>query len=374
VWAESYDRDLEDILSLQSELARAVAGRIGLRLHPPREDATAGSSPSVDPAAFEAYQKGRFHWYKLSSQHLDTALDYFQLALEKDPRFALAHEGIAAVWLMRSDAGFNSPRETILKAKTAATQALLLDDTIAEGHITLGNIKFCNDWDWDGAEQEFQTAIRLNPNSADACFFYADFLISFGRHVEAESQMTLALDLDPFNFFFHCFRGWHQIYLRRFDDAIAQLRKTAKAESNFSSAHLGLWGAFYKKRLYGEALAAARQFFMTLNDTEVADVLVGGTGENSYRRSMASAADVLAARSEHLHVSAVRVARLYAHADASRQALNWLEKACDRRESPLVHLNVGWDWDRLRAHSRFRDLLRRIGLSPAHRLRRTSRP
>ena len=200
LWAESYDREVRDVLALQGELATSVAQRVVPHLSDaPKSVALA---PLVNADAFEAYLKGRFHWYKLSARDLDMALEYFQSALKKDSTFALAYEGIAGVWLMRGDAGLLPPGETLLKAKTAALQALRIDDTLAAAHVTLANIKFCNEWDWRGAEEEFQHAIRLNASSADAHLFYSDFLMSLGRERQAAAEMERALDLDPFNAFF----------------------------------------------------------------------------------------------------------------------------------------------------------------------------
>jgi len=365
LWADQFDRELDNILALQAELAAALTERLGIGL------AHSGSRPVphvVDPEAFEAYLKGRFHWYKLSPLHLDTALQYFQRALEKDPGYALAYEGMAAVWLMRGDTGLLPAGEALMKAKTAALHAVQIDDTLAEVHVTLANLKFCHEWDWPGAAAEFERAIHLNPNSADAHLFYGDFLMSLGRTTDAAKEMTRALELDPFNFFFQCFFGWHLVYLREYRRAIAQLNKTLGFEPRFASAHLGQWGAFAGLGLYDEALGSARRFFEALDDREACDALGASTGERGYRTAMRRAADTLAARATGTHVSAVRVARLYAQARDRKSALEWLERAFQRRESPLVHLDVAWDWLELRRETRFRDLLNRIGFRDRRRV------
>ncbi|MDA2930532.1 protein kinase, partial [Acidobacteria bacterium AH-259-O06] len=363
LWAESYARDLHDVLTLQAEVARAIAQEIQVAVTPEETRRLASAHP-VNPEAYEAYLKGRFHWYKLSPEHFDAALEYFQLALEKDPNYALAHQGIADIWLSRGDSGIVSPREAFPKAKTALLKAMELDDTLAEVHVSLANLRFIYEWDWGGAETEFQRAIQLNPNYADVRLFYSDFLISMRRPEEAMAEIERALELDPFNFFFQCFFGWHLVYLRRYDDAIARLRKTLRTEPNFSSAHLGLWGAFYQKRMYEEALAEAKKFFAVLGESEVAEALAHGYAESGYPGAMSLAAEKLAAPSNLTYVPAIRIARLYAHAEEREQALEWLEKAYEQRETPLVHLSVGWDWDPLRSDPRFQDLLRRMGLEP----------
>jgi serine/threonine protein kinase/Tfp pilus assembly protein PilF len=361
LWAESYERGLEDVLLLQSEVARAIVGEI--RVAVTADEARRLASPRrVDPEAYDACLKGRSHYYRLSREHLDTALQYFHLALEKDPGCARAWAGIAATWVSLSDAGFLPPHEAIPKAKEAALRALELDESLVEVRVNLANIKFCCEWDWSGAEQEFRQAIELDPNSAEARFFYADFLISMGRNDEAVTEARRALELDPFSFFLQGFFGWHLVYLRRCDDAIAHLRKTLQMEAEFSSAHLGLWGAFYRKGLREEALAAARRFFAALGDGEVVEALRRGESESGYEGGMRLAALELERRAATAHVPAIRIARLWAHAGDADRALEWLEKAHAWGESPLVHLRVGWDWDSLRDDPRFQSLLHRMKL------------
>jgi TolB-like protein/Tfp pilus assembly protein PilF len=361
LWAESYDRDLTDVLMLQSEVARAIADEIRVTVTPEEERRLAAARP-VNAEAYDACLKGRFHWHRLSREHLETALRYFELALEKDPDCARAWAGIAGAWAALTDAGFAPPHETIPKAKAAALRALELDDSLAEVRIQLANLTFCVDWNWAGAEAEYRRAIELDPNSADARLFFADFLISMGRSDEALVEAQRALQLDPFSFFFQAFFGWHLVYLGRYDDAIAQLRKTLQMEADFSSAHLGLWGALYRKGTLEEALAEAKRFFEVLGDGEIVAALEEGNAQSGYSGAMGLAAQRLVERAAREHVPAVRIARLWAHAGETGHALEWLERALAWHESPLVHLAVGWDWVSLRAEPRFRALLHRMNL------------
>jgi tetratricopeptide (TPR) repeat protein len=274
----------------------------------------------------------------------------------------LAYAGIAITWLMRGDSGVVPAREAFPRLKAAVSKAIELDDTLAEVHEIVANASFLYEWDWTGAEREFLRAIQLNPNYADAHFFYSDFLVVMKRVEEAKAEMGRALELDPLNSFFQCFLGWHSVYFRQYDDAIAQLRKVLQAEPMFSSAHLGLWGAFYRKGMSEEALDEAKKFFAALGDTEVERSLVGGHDEDGYSGAMRRAAATLTERACRSYVPAIRIARLYAHASEEDRAFEWLEKAYERRETPLIHLGVGWDWDSLREDARFEHLLRRMKL------------
>ena len=363
LWADSYERDLGDVLLVQDDIARAIAREIHISITPEGTDRRA-QARRLNPEALEAYLKGRFHWYKLSRDHLDIALDYFPRALEREPGYALAHVGVAYVWFSRGDCGLMAPDDAFPQAKAAALKALELDDSLAQVHELLGNTRRHYDWDWNGAESAFGEAIRTDPNYADGHFMYADFLVSMGRPEEAAAEMARALQLDPLNFLFRCFQGWHSIYVGRYDDAIVQLRETLKTEPAYPAAHLGLWGAFYKKGMYAEALTAARTFFELLGDKELVGILDrrGGRG-SAYAGVMREAGDALVRRAGVAHVPALRIARLYAHAGEHDRALDWLEQACHHREPPLVHIQVAWDWEDLRQHLRFQRLLGQMRFS-----------
>jgi serine/threonine-protein kinase len=361
VWTQEYDRDLRDVLSLQDEVTRAIADEIRMAISP-QEQARLVRPRAINPEAYEAYLKGRFEWYKVSKQGIENAERYFQLALEKDPSYALAYAGLADVWSMRSDSGYAAPSEIVPKAKAAALKALQLDDTISEAHVSLANIEAEYEHDWPAAEQQFRRAIELNPSSANAHFMYADYLISLRHNQEWHTEVQQAMSLDPMSSFFRCFYGWHLVYLGRYDEAINVMQEVIAAQPNFSSAHMGLWGAYYKKRMEKDALEEALKFFEILNDQPAVTALTAGYRERGYREAMRRAADVLAARAQHPHVASVRIARLYAHAGDQERALSWLEKAYAARETPLIHLGVAWDWDLLRPEPRFQDLLHRMSL------------
>lgn len=359
LWAESYERNFRDVLSMQNEVARDIAKKIEVTISP-EESRRISSACPVIPEAYEAYLKGRFQWYRLSSQGFDSSERYYQLALEKDPNYAPAYSGLADVWLTRAGSGYVPPSEVMPRAMAAANKALQLDPNLAVAHVTLANTDFVYKRDWIAAEKEFRLAIELDPNSADAHFMYADYLISLGRNREWQLEIQQALALDPMSSFTRTFYGWQLNYLGRYDEAIEALQKALTSQPDFSSAHMGLWGAYYKKHMDDQAMQEAMRFFDVIHDQEAVAALSAGFHRAGYKEGMKRAADLLALRAQSTHVPGIRIARLYTHAGDKNRAILWLDKADEAREFPLCRLDVTWDWDSLRSDPRFQALLTRM--------------
>lgn len=361
LWAESYERDLRDVLLLQSEVARAIAKEVQVALTP-EEKARLASARPVNPEAYEAYLKGRLYEYRVSAEDFDRAEQYFKLALEKDQEYALAYTGIGDVWGGRGVLGFVPPREVLPKVKALILKALELDDTLAESHEMLGRLRLFYEWDWAGAEREFQWAIALSPNNPYVRFGYWHGLWSTKRTAEARAQIERALELDPFNSMFQTLLGWQLLAEGREDQAIEQLGKVLETEPNFAWAHWRLWNAFHQKEMTDEALAAAKRYLAFLGHNEAAAAIERGYAESGYRGAMRLGAEKLVAQAKLGYVQPSRMARLYAHAEEKDLALEWLEKAYEERDPMLVHLSVDWDWESLRSDPRFKDLLLRMKL------------
>jgi tetratricopeptide (TPR) repeat protein len=249
-------------------------------------------------------------------------------------------------------------------AKAAAVKATQLDDSIAQPHVTLGNLYALYERNWAAGEREFLRAIELNPNSIDAHFMYGDFLISLKRNREWDTEIHKVLALDPMSSFTRTFYGWHLVYLGKCDEAIEVLNEVISQQPNSSSAHLGLWGAYYKKHMDAEAMQEAISFFEAIHDQETAEALSRGFSRADYRQGMHEGAKVLTARAAHAYVPAIRIARLYAHAGDADNALQWLNQANQNRETPMGHLGVACDWDPLRGDPRFQQLM--LGMNFPH--------
>jgi len=361
IWGDKYERDIRDVLMMYSEVARAVTREIKVKLTPQEDTRLAGASP-VDPQAYEAYLKGVFHREKQTREDFDAAERHFQFALQKDPKYALAYAGLGTVWEGRGDAGFLPPREAFPKSTEYFAKAVELDDSSADVHVSLANHIMYVEWDWARAEKEFRRALELNPNHANACNFYADLLVILKRNDEWKQAMQRARELDPLNEFNETYYGWHLNYLRRYDEAIPIFQKLLPTGPNKAANYLGLWGAYYKRGMYDEALAAAKGYFSATGEREFADGLGTGRDEATYRAAMNRVGKLMAAQSKRRHVPANRIARMFAHSADKNSAIQWLEISYQRKESPMIRLAVFWDWDDLRSDPRFQDLLRRMNL------------
>jgi TolB-like protein len=361
LWAESYERDVQDVLLLQSEVAQAVTREIQVAVTP-EENRILASARRVNPEAYDAYLKGRFHFWKASPEDLDKALEYYNLALEKDPDYAMAYAHIGDVWGARGSFGFVLPHEALSIGKPAALKAVELDDGLAEGHEMLARFKLFYEWDWATAESESHQAIALNPNSPDVGFAYWWLLLVTKRFAAAMKQAEHALDLDPFNSTFQWILGWQLLFEGRYDNSIAQFNKVRATQPNFPMAHWGLWSSFHRNGMTEQALVEAKQYFVLIGNREGAEAMEQEDAESSYQTAMLQGAENLVAQTKLRYVQPTLIARLYAHAEEKDLALDWLEKAYEVREPWSVLLNVDVDWDSLRDEPRFAKLLKEIGL------------
>lgn len=359
LWAESYERDLQDVFRLQGEVAQAIARQIQIAVTPEEQTRLAGRR-AVNPEAYEAYLKGLVYSYKWTSEDLDTAMKYFQLALEKDPRYALAYAGIAWGWILRAQLGAVRAREGWPQAKAAALKALELDQTLAQAHSCLASVHCLYDWDWPASDAEYRRAIELNPNDAQTRVLYADLLAILGRGDESERQSQRSLELDPNNLMFQALYGFELGQRQRIDDAIAQMQKVLRMDPNNSMVHNNLYPYLARKQMYAQAFAEEKVLFG--RDKEILDALERGYAQGGYREANRLAARQAEMRSKQAYVPPGGIAAFYLEAGQKDRALDWLAKACEDREVSFVYVAVDPDWDNVRAEPRFQALVRRLNL------------
>jgi len=360
-WSDSFEREVASILSLENDVARGVAGSLALTLLP-GEQARLSSARSVNPEAYENYLRGQVYIWKLTPQALDTALGYFDLALQRDPNYALAQLGVASVWSSRANILDLPPAEGWPRAKAAALKVLESDDTVAEAHSHLATVLAWYEWDWAAAEREIRRSIEINPNLADVHRSYGLVLASTGRRQQGLAEMRRAMEADPRSPLWQLNHGLLLYSLGREDEATAIWRALVRTDPDFTLTHGFLWDALHRKGLFGEAIAEARTFYTGRGDDETADALARAYTDGGYRHAMRVAADMMASRFSNRYVHPTAVARLYVYAGENDKAIEWLEKAFDGRDSQLMYLSWHMEWDAVRADARVQTLLRRMNL------------
>ncbi len=363
LWADRYDRDLRDVLSLQSEVAQAIARQVEITLTPEEQARLAGARP-VHPQAYEAYLKGWYHWNKITEDSLRRSVEYFQQAIELDPQYAPGHAGLSAAYHLQASAEWAPDQEAYPKSKAAALKALELDDKLAQAHASLGFVNYRFDWDWAAAEREFRRAIELEPNNAHGHHTYALYLASMGRNDEALSEMRRAQALDPLSVLARINLGLMFLEQRRHKEALTQFESTLELEPNSAYARLAIGLVLLEQGAKDRAiLECERASQLSGHDPDYRAWLgycyARGGRQEQARRALR---DVAASGLEK--VAPLPLARLHLALGERDRALALLERAYRMRSDALV--DVTWDhtFDPLRSHPRFQDLLRRIGLRP----------
>ncbi len=354
LWSDSYERDLKNVLALQREVAKAIAGEIELKLSRPEEPGK--SARPVDPGAFEAYLKGRHHWNKRTGADLRKSIKYFETAIALDPDWALAHSGLAEAYVLLANYDPSvRPRDSMPRARAAAERALELDDELAPAHTALAAVRNWYDWDWEGAEAEFQRAIELDPSYATAHLWYS-ILRVVTKKKDAIEHIQRARALDPLSMVIARNVGSILFYAREYDRSIEALRKSLEFDPS-SRAQADLARAYAAKGMHKEAVEVAERLARIAPEFHRSMVTLAQAYAGAGRRE--DALRIL----EEVRGSAghVNVAYVYAALGEADAAFEWLEKAYERRSGRLGWLPVEPVLDPLRSDPRFDDLLRRIG-------------
>ena len=358
IWAQRYDREVKDVLTVQSEVAQAIAGKARLKVAP--EQAVGLANRLLNPDAYDAYLKGRFFAERMTPEATRQAAAYFQQATVLDPNWATAYAMLAQMTVVQQMNGFARPDEVGPRARSLALRALELDDSLADGHHQLAFIHLSHDWDWAGAQREFRRAMDLDPSNADIRRRYAsEFLSSIGRHAEAIAELRRAAELAPLSFPVHTMLGRTYYHARRNDEAIAELtRATALESSPLPRIWLGL--ALAAEGRFGEGIDELRK------TGDMIDACVGARGyvlaQAGHRAEAEKVLDQLLARSESRYVAGNFIAQVYVGLGRYDETFAWLEKAYAAHSFQLIFLRVDPTWDGVRDDPRFVDLVRRVGI------------
>jgi TolB-like protein/DNA-binding winged helix-turn-helix (wHTH) protein/Tfp pilus assembly protein PilF len=369
IWAGNFDRDVTDILQLESEVARAIAAKTQLTLSEQVEARLTGTR-RVNIEAHEAYLRGLQAWNLRTRKGSELAIGDFKQTIAFDANDAFGHAGLARVYSLAPVFDVLKPAESMPKARDEAIRAIALDDSLADAHTTLAFVKAHYEYDWENAEREFRRAIELNPSDAYAHFFYSNsYLSPMGRHDQAIAEMKKAIELDPLSLPIGSFAGRTYFWAHRYNEALAQFQKAAEMDPNFAINHERL------SHLY----ACIEKFEDAIDEETKARVLAGEDSKAAVRKGD-ELRQALAARGPRgywekllelskdeknppeAYVSDYGIAILYARLGEKENALAFLEKAYTKRELAMTEIGMEPAFDLLRSHPRFADLVRQIGL------------
>ncbi|HXN21495.1 MAG TPA: winged helix-turn-helix domain-containing protein [Candidatus Dormibacteraeota bacterium] len=357
LWTQTYERDLNDVMALQDDIARAVANDVRVKLTP-HEKTRLARARLVNPEAYESYLKGRFFWNKFTSEGWQKGIDYFNESIHLDPSYAPAYAGLADCYVSLGAFGIVPPRETTPKGITAAQKSLKLDESSAEAHFSLANAKTIFEWDWGGAEREFRRGFELNPSYALGHNYYSMYLSVLGRFEEAISEQERAREFDPLSLIINTNLSRTLVYARQYDRAIEQGLKTVQLDPHFGLIHGWLMEAYVRKGMYKEALRERQRLVGDSNEAATLEAVFKVSGYSGIlRRDVTTMKEV----SKRSYLPADILASISAELDDKEEALRWLEKAYEERDSGVALLNVASEYDKVRSDPRFQALLLKVG-------------
>jgi serine/threonine protein kinase/tetratricopeptide (TPR) repeat protein len=362
LWGAQFDRQPGDIFAIQDEISNEISGKLRLKLTR-AEKKRLGKRQTEDAEAYRLYLKGRHHWNQWTEEGFYKAIEYFQQAVEKDPSYALAHAGVADAYVLLGWNSYLPAKDAFPKGKLASMAAMRLDAELGEAHTSLAAVLWLHTWQWKEAHVEFERSLALNPAYPTANHWYAEYLMTMGRHAEAIARMKASQELDPLSLIISVAIGWAFYMGRRYEEAIEQLRRTVELDPNYPVTYWILGLLLRKMGCYEEAIvegekgvklsggsplirAALAQSFAAAGRSQEAVQILGDLTELAKQK----------------YVAPYFFAGIHIGLGENDRAMEYLERAYAERSHWLIYLHIDPSMDGLRPDARFQELLRRIGL------------
>ena len=364
LWSAKYDREMSDIFAIQDEISHAIVAALKITLRGAAE-APIAHRATGDPDAYNLYLQGRFFWNKRTAEDLQKGIACFKQATDLDPQFAAALAGLADCYATQAIYGLKAPADAIPLARAAAQKALVINNRLAEAHASLGCIRAVYDWDWQGAEKEFQRAVEISPRYGTAHHWYAtNCLLPLRRFDQARAELQAACDLEPLSLVIRTTVGLQFFLERNHDEAVEALRKVVALDENFGMAHFFLGQVYIEKQMFTEAIAELEMAATLAGYSSEAITVLGaayagaGDKEETLRRLKE-----LKQRSRTGYVSPLLFTQLLLARGEKDQALHYLKQAREIRACDLIWLDVRPAFDDLRHEPGFVEICRELGLA-----------
>ncbi len=364
LWGAQYDRKPGDIFLVQDEISSEISGKLRLRLTR-AEKKQLTKRHTQDAEAYRLYLKGRHHWSRWTEEGFYKAIEHFQQAVENDPGYALAYAGLADCYVLLGWNSYLAPKDAFPKGKAAAKAALQLDPDLAEAHTPLAALLWLGDWDWERAQTEFKRSLELSPTYPTANHWYAEYMMTMGRHDEAMVRIKKSQDLDPLSLIISVAVGWALYYARRYDEAIEQLRRTIDLDPNYPVTYWILGVLLRKTGCYEPAIAEGEKGVRLSDGSPLMRAALahtlGAAGRTEQARQIL---DDLTKLAKQKYVAPYFFAGIHVGLGESERAIEYLQKCYEEHSHWLIYLHLDPSMDGLRDKPGFQDLLRQLGLPP----------
>jgi serine/threonine protein kinase/tetratricopeptide (TPR) repeat protein len=362
IWGAQFDRKPGDIFTIQDEISSEISGKLRLQLTR-AEKKRLVRRHTEDAEAYRLYLQGRHHWNRWTEEGFYKAIGYFQQAIQKDPSYALAYAGVADSYVLLGWNSYLPPKDAFPKGKAAAMTALDLAPDLGEAATDLAAVLWLHDWQWPEAEKEFQRSLKLNPCYPTANHYYAECVMTMGRHAEAITRMKKSLELDPLSLIINAAMGWAYYHARQYDQAVEQLLRTVELDPNYPVTYWIL-GLLYRKTARSDLAISAGQKGVNLSGGSplMRAALAQSYAEAGSPKDARQILDDLTKLGQDKYVAPHFFAGIHIGLGEDERALAYLEKSYAEHCHWLIYLHIDPSMDRLRGDPRFQDLLRRVGL------------
>ena len=362
LWVETYEPGMSDILMMQEDVARRVSQVLSMEFLPDTIQKMEQNT-TENAEAHEAYLRGRFLWSQETHQSLDKAVAEFQKAVSLDPKYALAYVGLADTYNVLGSYGFIPPEQALPKGKAAAAKALDLAPNSSDAYGTMAFAAFYYDWNWSETEELFRKALSINPNNQVAHEFYASYLHAMGRLDEADKQIRIAQDLDPLSGWVRDDKGWILLSRHRPEEAAVEFRKAIELNPRFPAAHLSLAVAYSRLKQYDKAFQEVKEAErLGGSPTRILEIRGSLQAMSGDIAGAEATAETLKSGKISGRMSPYSVALIYTALGRKSEALDWLDRAFQEKDTWTVWTKVLMEWDSLRDEPRFKELQRKLNL------------
>jgi serine/threonine protein kinase/tetratricopeptide (TPR) repeat protein len=362
LWGAQYDRKPGDIFVVQDEISSEISGKLRLQLtRAERKQLTKHHTQNAE--AYRLYLKGRHHWNRWTEEGFYKAIEHFQQAVENDPSYALAYAGLADCYVLLGWNSYLPPEDTFPKGKAAAEAALQLDPDLAEAHTPLAALLWLDDWQWEKAQVEFKRSLELSPNYPTANHWYAEYVMTMGRHEEAMVRIKKSQDLDPLSLIISVAVGWALYLAHRYEEAIEQLRRTVDLDPNYPVTYWILGVLLRKTGRYELAITEGEKGVRLSGGSPLMRAALAHTlGVAGRTKEALQILDDLTSLAKHKYVAPYFFAGIYIGLGEMERAIEYLQKCYEDHSHWLIYLHLDPSMDDLRDNPGFQDLLRRVGL------------